>query len=196
MRWKGLEFFAFSAPSACVMKRSYLFVFKSGRPSDLEFYIANPYNDVYYIRHGYVTRMQNFSKNLRAMSKFYAPEGVIWSRFHTEDPHISTRRHHTIFSCAGLAHRWYVIMFVTWVSIWFVLVQYSSHLTWTGEHTFLVFLVFRAEFVRRTIDLQIFYLLISVRCHNVYDTAVTTCTERFYIYTWGWHYNIAETCSL
>jgi hypothetical protein len=25
---------------------------------------------------------------------------------------------------------------------------------------------------------------------NVYDTAVTTCTERFYRYTWGWHQRI------
>ena len=66
---KGYAFLDFSAPSACVMKRSYLFASKSVGPSGLVFYLVNPFNDSYYNRLGYLIGVQTFSKTPRSKIK-------------------------------------------------------------------------------------------------------------------------------
>ena len=59
---KGHEFLDFSAPNACVMKTSYLYVSKSVGPSGLVFYFVNPFKGLYYNRLGCLIVVQKFSK--------------------------------------------------------------------------------------------------------------------------------------
>jgi len=59
---KGHAFLDFSAPIACVMKRSYLYVSKSAGPSGLVFYFVNPFKDLCYNGLGYLIVVQKISK--------------------------------------------------------------------------------------------------------------------------------------
>ena len=71
---KGHAFLDFSAPSACVMKRSYLFASKLVGPSGLVFYFVNHFNDSYHDRLGYLIGMQTFSKTPRSKIKILHTE--------------------------------------------------------------------------------------------------------------------------